>query len=289
MQYSKALDRLMSTMGDLPALPAVVSEVMTMTDDPSIGMDRISAQIERDPALTAKILRISNSPYYGMRQYIGTLKLALVVLGVREVRNIVLGVSVFYALQDDTHNSPLRHAFWGHATNVAALSKRLARQFVHGLDGEDFISGLLHDVGKMALWRKHGEDYAAILTGPDGNGPRLCETETRSFGYDHAEMAAALAVNWNLPKTLVDALYCHHAGEGRVIAEARDPRLAALVRIANAAVYEDFFAQEQDLPFPSCEDEEAWGVLAAHGAPAEPSERRRLLKTLLTEMAESIG
>lgn len=280
----------MSTMGDLPALPSVVSEVMSMTDDPSMGMDRISGQIERDPALTAKILRISNSPYYGMRQFIGTLKLALVVLGVREVRNIVLGVSVFETLQDDSMGSSLRHTFWDHAVFVAALSKRLGRKFVRGLDGEDFISGLLHDVGKMALWRKHGATYADFLAGDAGSGTALCEREREVFGYDHAEVAAALAAYWNLPKTLADALYCHHPASERKIADAKDPRLAALIRIADLAAHEEW-SQTDESPVescPCCEDEEAWAPIVACGAPTNKAERRKLLAEFVAEMEEAI-
>ena len=97
----KAVDRIIARVGDLPAMPAVVSEVLRVTDDPATAMSEVSSIVQADPALTAKILRVSNSSYYGMKQYVGTLKLALVILGVREVRNIVLGITVFETLKNE--------------------------------------------------------------------------------------------------------------------------------------------------------------------------------------------
>ena len=85
-------------VGDLPAMPAVVSEVLRITEDPKVDMQVVGRVIESDPAMAGKILKVSNSSYYGMKQFVGTLKMALVILGVREVRNIVLGISVFEAI-----------------------------------------------------------------------------------------------------------------------------------------------------------------------------------------------
>ena len=87
MNLEKTAEKLLANVGDLPAMPEVVSEVLRLTDDPDTAMAQVSDVIQRDPALTAKILKVSNSPYYGMKQYVGTLKLAIVILGVREVRN----------------------------------------------------------------------------------------------------------------------------------------------------------------------------------------------------------
>lgn len=277
---------MVAKLGDLPALPDVVSQVLQMTEDPSSEMARVSAVIQRDPALTAKILKVGNSPYYGMKQYVGTLKLALVLLGVREVRNIVLGINVFEAISDGKVDAVLVHEFWEHSVRVGGLSKKLGAELGLGLQGEDFISGLLHDVGKIALLRQLGPAYLRIFKASGGHSAALCKLEREMFGFDHADAAAALATQWNLPKTLGDAMWRHHAEDRETLADTKDPRLASLVCIANAAAREDF-SDPNGLPGPSSYLSEAWGLLRSSRTPDEPEERRAMLARFVKEFEES--
>ena len=270
---------------NLPTLPSVVYEVIELTDDPGISIATLSECIERDPGLSAKVLKISNSTYYGMRQYVGTLKLALVILGVREVRNIVLGVSVFEALRGHDASTKLGEDFWEHSFAVASVSKRLGAALALGLQGEDFIAGLLHDIGKMVLMNDTPDTYSALLREyGTGDAQRRCEAERKALGYDHADAAAALAAHWNLPATLSDALWCHHAGPNRAIHRAKDPGLAALTRVADRAVHDDFTV---DGPCSSCEDQEAWAQLRTGRAPTDLAGRRALLEGFINELSES--
>ncbi|MDQ1257706.1 MAG: hypothetical protein QG656_2312, partial [Candidatus Hydrogenedentes bacterium] len=125
MNKQKAIDDVVAKVGDLPAIPEVVGQIIEMMGDPQVSMSELSEQIQRDPALTAKILKISNSAYYGMRQYVSTLKLALVVLGVREVRNIVTGIAVFDTFRDTKADVLVAEGFWRHSLDVASFSKGL--------------------------------------------------------------------------------------------------------------------------------------------------------------------
>jgi HD-like signal output (HDOD) protein len=135
-------------------MPGVVAEVLRVTGDPDVAVGEVSSVIERDSALTAKLLKVSNSPYYGMNQVVGTLKLALVILGVREVRNIVLGISVVDSLKDSSTERLLDQLdFWDHSVKVAGFAKKLGTHLRLNLQGEDFIASRLHDIGKMVLWR----------------------------------------------------------------------------------------------------------------------------------------
>ncbi len=279
------LDRVISCVGDLPALPDIVAQVLSITEDPSAAMSRISETVQRDPALTAKILKVSNSAYYGMKQYVGTLKLALVILGVREVRNIVLGISVFEKLGDGRVDSLILRNLWGHSVRVGGLSKRLGTALALGLEGEDFISGLLHDVGKIALIRQLGPGYMRIFKASGGHSEPLCMLEQETFGFDHADAAAALASHWNLPKTLGDAMWCHHATPDRPLADAKDPRLAALVRIANRAAREDFSDPDAP-PGPCCLDAEAWDLLKSDRIPDDIEARHEMLTCFVAGLEE---
>jgi putative nucleotidyltransferase with HDIG domain len=285
MEPIRNLDQVIERVGDLPAIPEVVAEVLHATDDPMVDMSDVTEIIERDPAMTAKILRISNSPYYGMKQYVGTLKLALVILGVREVRNIVLGVSVFDTLKDGKHNKLIPESFWTHSFLVGGLSKQLAQTMRLGMHGEAFICGLLHDIGKLVLLRQMTTPYAKLLEASEGRSESLCDAEMSQYGFTHADAAAALAEKWNFPKTLADAIHLHHPARDVSLTAAKDPKLAAVVRLANSAVREDLGATEG--PSPATADSEIWTVLSTAPAPIESADRRRVLVALIDELKDA--
>jgi HD-like signal output (HDOD) protein len=258
----------------------VVSEVLRQTEDPKAAMDQMSKTIQADPALTAKILRVSNSPYYGMKQYVGTLKLALVILGVREVRNIVLGISVFETLKESGPALKSAQEIWLSSLRVASLAKRLCEEIELGLQGEEFITGLLHDIGKMVLLRQLADRYARIYMAFKDFPERLYAAELQEFGFTNADAATALAVRWNLPQTLVDALWYQYPNPDRPLANAKDPRLAAVVRIAKYALHDDLSQEGAQ----SLLDEEAWEVLQTAKNPMPPSERAERLKSMVEEI-----
>ncbi len=233
MTITDKLSKILEKVGELPALPSVASEILHLTEDPGVDVSDICKTIERDPALAAKILKVSNSPYYGMRQYVGTLKLALVILGVREVRNIILGISVVETLRDDRTEALLGEAFWKHSIHTAALSRKLGSRFKLVMQGEAFVSGLLHDIGKLVFARYARQEYGKVYRLTGGASDLLCRFESETFGFTHAELGAALAFQWNFPQTLTDAILCHHPSPERYLADAKDPQLAAVVRLAN--------------------------------------------------------
>lgn len=286
MTAQKSIDKVIAKVGDLPPMPETVAEVLRQTEDPSTALSDVSRIIERDPPLTAKLLMVSNSPYYGMRQVVGTLKLALVILGVREVRNIVLGVSMLDGLRDENTERLLKHrGFWHHSVLVGALAKKLGTHLNLHLQGEDFIAGLLHDIGKMVLWRQLKGAYEEVFESTGGASDALCSAENEAFGFDHADAAAAISTRWNLPQTLIDALWCHHEGEDRSVEKVKDPRLAALIRVANRAVHDDLEAEDAST-LRSCGDEQAWGLLQDQNGQIDSEARRELLAGFITELKQ---
>ena len=281
------MDRIIARVGEVPAMPEVVGKVLELTDNPDAAMSDISSAIQDDPALTAKILKISNSPYYGMRQYVGTLKLALVILGSREVRNIVLGISVFNVLGKKVQDVALMKDMWFHAVTVGAVAKRLSTTLGLAMQGEDFIAGLLHDIGKMVIMTNSENEYTEVYEESGGHGDKLYAMERQELGYTHSEVGAALAETWNLPKTLCESLLFHHADEALRggLAAAKDPRLTALIRVANLAAHDDFYSE--DAPCAAATDEEAWKELDTAPVAIEKDKRGSLLKQILDEIRQS--
>lgn len=282
---TNALERVLDRVQDLPAIPEVVSEVLALTDDPTTDMDAVSHVIERDPGLAARILRVSNSPYFGLKQHVGTLKLAIVILGTREIRNIVLGVSVFDTLRDPMTDRLLKGHFWDISFRVGAMAKRVGKDLRLGCQGEDFIAGLLHGIGKMVLCRNLSSEYAALLEAADSDGA-LLEAEARHFGFNHADAGAALARKWNLPESLCDALWLRVPNDGVPLAKARDPRLAAAVRIAYYTAHEPG-AMPDFAVSTAIAQSEAWAALEPVTGPLAIETREQTLLAHLQEIEES--
>ena len=275
-------EQVIGVVGDLPALPAVVAEVLRLTEDPSASTADVSDIIQSDPAMTAKVLRVSNSSYYGMKQYVGTLKLALVILGVREVRNIVLGISVFETLNEQGGDMKTAQEIWNRSLKTAGLCKKLAGAMALGLQGEEFIAGLLSDIGVMGMLRKDGKGAYRSIYDSLGHDPRiLCKAENMQYGFTHAAVSRAMAMQWNLPQTLSDALGHQYAAEGQSLRTAKDPKLAAVIRIGKAIGHSGDCEGRIDL---ALEELEAWNVLADARKPIAEEARGPLLLEFLEEL-----
>jgi len=267
-------------------MPAVVSDVLRITEDPASEMSQVSQKIQSDPALTAKILRVANSSYYGMKQYVGTLKLALVILGVREIRNIVLGISVFETLRAKGADVRIGQEIWAHSLRVGAIAKNLGTEMGLGLQGEEFITGLLHDIGKMVLLCQLGDDYARFYEEYKNDQQTLYTVELEEFGFTNADVAMALARRWNLPQALADALWHQYPNPERPISGAVDPKLTAVIRVAKLAARDDFEA-EDNRNIKSLQDAEAWEALDSAKKPLPPDQRLEVLARFAKDALEA--
>jgi putative nucleotidyltransferase with HDIG domain len=280
------LEKTVARVGDLPAMPEIVAEVVRLTEDPATTMAQLGDVLQHDQALTAKILRVSNSAYYGMKQHVGTLRLALVILGVREIRNVVLGISLFDALLDPAMDSSKYHQLWNHSLVVAALAKKLADHLRLDVHGEDFIAGLLHDIGKLVMWRRFADRYTSLVRAARPLPKSSCPMEEEKFGFNHAEVGAALLSRWNLPETLVDALLFHHPSDGTALENAKDPRLSAMTRIANFAARDPSTFSEAERCY-AYKDDEAWRLMGADALPPDPAGRSAILAGFRAELEAS--
>ena len=171
---------------DLPTLPVIAQKVMKLADDDSAGMQQLATMISRDQALSARVLSLANSAYYGHRATVSTIQRAMIVIGMNMLKQISLSVLVCETIGRGGKD---RAQFWKHSFGTATASALIAKRA--GLRDADtcFMAGLLHDVGKMIL-----EMYF-----PN-------ETE-----LDHAEVGAWMAERWQLPPDLISAIGYHHS------------------------------------------------------------------------------
>jgi putative nucleotidyltransferase with HDIG domain len=210
---------------DLPTVPVVVTRILALTESESSSPRELIDLIEVDQVLTARILRIANSPFFGLSRQASSLQRALMVLGYDSVRDLALGVKVWDAFVDRGGRAVLR--LWQHATSVAISARSIARELGRVDAGTAFTCGLLHDIGRAALHLHAPETMAQLALGP---GEESLAIEREVLGVDHAAVGAWMAESWNLPPVLVEAIQHHHEPRPDALPPAS---LATLIGLAD--------------------------------------------------------
>ncbi len=204
------LDNLEQKVQQLPSLSAIIARLLNLLQREDISMKVLIMEISKDQALMARILRIANSPFYGLSSRISSLQHAGILLGLHSLQGIITATGVmghFPAGQDQVFN---RQSFWQHAIGTGIAAQVLARH--SGLDVEQaFTAGLLHDIGKLVLVVYFENEFIQVLAWRDEHDCLIREAEQAVLGYDHAEIGACVARHWKLPKLLVNAIQFHHS------------------------------------------------------------------------------
>ena len=201
--------KLVEEIEDLPTLPYILSRVTAVVNDPESSASDLANVIATDGSLSAKVLRLANSPAYGFSREISDIKQAIALLGFRETQALAITVSVFDHLID---RSALDfREYWRHSYACATLAKLIS--FSQKVDGKEyaFISGLLHDIGKVVLAMKmRGKQKEAYELHSD-TGILSLEAEEKVMGITHAEAGFLLAEHWLLPTAVAKAIRYHHS------------------------------------------------------------------------------
>jgi len=192
---------------NLPTIPAVLSRIITLVEGEMTNARHLVDVIERDQALTGKILRLANSAFFGQSRRVATIPRAILLLGFSTVRNLALGVKVWDTLAGGVAKKRLED-LWVHSVSVAVATKLLSARLCDGDPDEGFTAGLLHDVGRLVLAARFKDAYWSAVEG-DGTTP-VDEIERSHFGVDHAEVGSWLFEAWNLPPGIVEAVRRHH-------------------------------------------------------------------------------
>lgn len=215
---------------ELPSLPsAFIAAVEVLSQDHAPASACIEA-IERDQALTVRVLRLANSAFYGAPGQVSRIGDAVQMLGLRTVASTLAAISLRATLGSLRCEGFCFDTYWHHTLCTAISARELAR--IASLDtGEAFLMGLLHDVGQLILAMTSPEQVAQALQRCRSEGVTMHEAEQRVFGVSHAEVGAAVARQWNFPASIPDAIAGHHRP---LLIQPGDGLTAChLVRLAN--------------------------------------------------------
>jgi len=211
MSHTITIEQIVAKTTDLPTIPAAAIKVMKETQLASSSAASVAKIIVTDQALSARVLRLANSAFYGLSRRIVDLPEAVVVLGMKSVKNLALVAGTYPWMQRPVTGYCLGpEEMWRHAFGTAVASQIIAR--VSGKASEDvtFTAGLLHDLGKVALSVWIENKMGAILLYAGREDISFDEAERRVLGYDHCQVGYHLATNWNLPEELCEAALHHH-------------------------------------------------------------------------------
>jgi len=222
-----ALKRVTEETMTLPTFPIVASRLIEEVARPDATSEEIARIVSLDPALTARTLKLANSDFYGFPRKVGSVDLAVLVLGPNTIRDLVLTSSVVQTLG---RSGSALEGLLSHSMACGIAARALAERAKYRLTGDAYAAGLLHDLGKVALRQNDAPRYDAVLALCRAQKTSVVDAERGLFGSDHAEVGGWLAERWGLPADIVEAIACHHRPE----AAARNRALSALVHIANS-------------------------------------------------------
>ena len=219
---------------ELPTIPAVLTRLNGVMANPEASAKDVAAVIAADPAVATNLLRIVNSPYYGLQVRVSSVDLAVSILGFNMTRKVALKAAVFsvFAKKKDPEQTFDFKGFWRHAVFTGVAARTLggaSRNLAKASGGDLYMCGLLHDIGKIILLEKQHDRYVAMLAEATRTQRPEIEVERERFGFTHADVGSVLAIKWFLPEDLTTAIRYHHA-------PAKDPfhqSLSSLVHIAD--------------------------------------------------------
>ena len=216
-----AIQNLIRNNLSIPTLPEVVMRVTQMMQDPDSGAAEVGAVVSEDAPIAAKVLRIANSSFYGLRGECMSTEHACTVVGMRVLKNIVTQAAVISCFEhvEDTETFRVQD-LWGHASMTGHLCSKLAEKANNiGMvePTELYVCGLLHDVGKVVLLDGLKKRYLRLVQRAHDQGVPQHKVERDILGFDHTDVGVLVCTRWDLPEQITRAIQYHH-GPRRVVA-----------------------------------------------------------------------
>ncbi len=273
------IKRITESVIGLPTLPTVISKMIELVDNPKTSAASLARLISTDQSLTARILKLANSAYYGFSREISTVNMAIVVMGFNAVKDMGLSLSVFDVFKESNSVRDFDISrFWEHSIGCGVASRLMAHRYQHRIAGEAFVAGLLHDIGKVILDQYAHRDFAEIMERVFERDESLDYAELAVVGAGHGEIGGWLAEKWRLPIVIAEALRLHHLPWEAV----KDPVLVAIVNVADYLCHVTGVGasgRKKRLPV----DARTWGVFESNGIPLDETDLEKLQTEFLLE------
>ncbi|NIQ02208.1 MAG: HDOD domain-containing protein [Nitrospinaceae bacterium] len=232
---SKASLILNEVVGDwLGSPPPIYYKLQKAMQDPEVSFGDFSDIISADPNLASRLLRIANSPFYGLDTKVETITHALSVVGIDQVTDLALAtvlVIQFKGISEDLVNM---HSFWMHSVGCGLAAKTIAKNLEERQSEPFYLSGMLHDIGSLIIYQEIPEKAQEIISRCQSENLPLDQVEEEVLGFTHSQVAAVIFKKWGLAPGLIEAVQHHHHPS-----KAREyPLYPAVVHLADIIAYE---------------------------------------------------
>jgi putative nucleotidyltransferase with HDIG domain len=195
---------------NLLSLPETALRINTMVSDPNSTAADIGDIVSQDPALTARLLRVVNSAFYGFPSQIDTISMAITVLGTRQLRDLVMTTSVINRFRDIPSSVVDMENFWCHSLTTAIAARNIAQHLKISNSERLFVAGLLHDIGKLVMYITLPDPSRQVIEIAAEPNIDSNHVEKAIFGFTHSQVGAELLRQWKLPESLIEPVSYHH-------------------------------------------------------------------------------
>jgi HD-like signal output (HDOD) protein len=209
--------------------PEVCIQMLDLVDSPKATAHEIGEVIASDPNLSARLLKLVNSSFYGYSNSIDTLSRAIAIVGMRELYSLAVSVTAIRSFSKIPVEIISMDTFWRHSLFCGIIARYLGKRCGILHPERLFVAGLLHDIGALVVFARAPEKAKELLLVAQGDENTLAYAEQQEFGFSHADLGGMLAELWNLPDTLVEAISCHHNPLDAVCSKQQ----AAIIKIAD--------------------------------------------------------
>jgi len=208
-------ERILQGIKSLPTLPTIYSALTEAMSDKLASPTKIAEVISTDQVSVFKILKVANSPFFGFRGRVDTISQAIMYLGFGEIRNIVFSLTVINFFSQDKYLKSFNPLdFWAHSIAVGISSRKIAKEIGERRLENFFLSGILHDIGKLIFIDILGEEYNEVFEYAKQNSCSINKAESEVLGINHAQAGHLIAEKWELPKSIQETIYSHHTLTG---------------------------------------------------------------------------
>ena len=207
----KICNQLLQQVGEFPPLPAIVSKILMVTSDPESSIDDLKVLVEAEISLASSLLKLANSPFFGLCRKVSSIPHALTVLGLEEVTNLVLAKAMFNTFKGFRNKGDMINGLWKHSFHCGLAASVIAKRIGH-YSSDFFVAGIIHDIGRMVIYLALNKEnleklYSEVRPLQGGL------VETLRLGVDHQHLGAELVRSWMFPESLQFGVGYHHKPE----------------------------------------------------------------------------
>lgn len=203
-------ERILLNIKNLPSIPKVIFEVTKLLENPATTTNKLAEVISKDQGLTLKILSVANSPLYGIRRKVSSIEFAILVLGFKDMKDIVTAISFADSFKISTNKEFEPMDFWVHSMLSGTAAKSIAQCLGFNLGGDAFVAGIIHDIGILVIHRYMYKEFVEIVKVSEAKNIPIFEAEYEVLGLSHQEIGRFLCEKWQLPNVLCDTINNHH-------------------------------------------------------------------------------